>query len=259
MPHPLDGPLAKAARARKHFADLVAENGRFIAPAPYGIAWQQDPVTRGVRFHQQVRANPDPVTWGTLIGDCVHNLRAGFDQLAWQLVLANGGTPDWQTEFPVYSGKPEKYETRVAGKVRGMSDAAKALVDVFQPYRDGSAFDRSPLFIVNALDIEDKHHLLVVVGGAGLITNLNISGDYVHIERFRMGNRRVVVPLIDGAEMETRLTMGADTDPTVQYQCQFFVAFDPSGPGYGQPVIDALSRLIGFTETTLEQFRVHFP
>src|SRR5690606_21763862 len=41
-----------------------------------------------------------------IVGDVLHNLRSALDQLAWQLVLFDGGTPNQLTTFPVLREPP---------------------------------------------------------------------------------------------------------------------------------------------------------
>lgn len=249
----LDGARAKIERAKKHFTDLAQEDRQFMALDPYGIDPHYDPQTRKLRFKHRVSHNPDPVLWATLIGDAVHNLRSAFDHLAWQLVIANGGKPDWHTEFPVYYGDPMKYESSTSGKVEGMATGAVTLIEHLQPYRAGSQFDRDPLYILNALDIEDKHHFLLVVGGAAWMPSLELQGTYVHVESVQFDGGRII-PLIDGAETSTNVTFGAGSVVDVKIQFACHVAFDQGGPGQGEPVMPTLQQLIGFTEQTLTLF-----
>jgi hypothetical protein len=249
----LAGARAKIERAKKHFTDLAQEDRRFMALNPYRIDPEYDPQTRNLRFKQSVFLQPDPILWGTLIGDAVHNLRSVFDHLAWQLVLANGNRPDWRTEFPVYIGDPMEYESFARRKVHGMAKGAITLIEHLQPYRAGSQFDRDPLHILNALDIEDKHHFLLVVGGAGWMPSLTLNGSYVDIEKAHFGGGRIS-PLIDGAETSTKITFGAGSEVDVKVKFTYYVAFDQVGPGRGEPVSPTLHQLIGFTEQALKLF-----
>jgi hypothetical protein len=42
-----------------------------------------------------------PTRWSLIVGDYVSNARSSLDHLVWQLVLANGQTPDRNHSFPV--------------------------------------------------------------------------------------------------------------------------------------------------------------
>ena len=64
---------------------------------------KEDEVLLGVVSHRY-RAGDVPELddrWALVLGDCAHNLRSALDYLAHELVRANGGNPDEDTEFPV--------------------------------------------------------------------------------------------------------------------------------------------------------------
>lgn len=67
-----------------------------------------------------------PLTFSAIIGDVLYDLRSALDHLAWQLVIANGGTPNRDTAFPIYSS-PAGREFRV--KTAGMDPAACAFIE----------------------------------------------------------------------------------------------------------------------------------
>jgi hypothetical protein len=102
-----------------------------------------------------------------ILGDSIHNLRVSLDHLAWQLVIAKGGTPDENTIFPILEvpPTPNRY-----GRIRvqispGVSKELGSLLDEVQPYKRAKPANH-PLAILHQLDISDKHRelLITVVG-----------------------------------------------------------------------------------------------
>jgi hypothetical protein len=96
--------------------------------------------------------------WGAQIGAVAHALRSSLENLAWQLVIANGGTPNDATHFPIYKYKPDEGKRLdVIGRVP--SEALK-IIETAQPYNGTE--DGARLGKIHALDIFDKHRELVV-------------------------------------------------------------------------------------------------
>src|SRR5215212_3239531 len=92
MSHPLEGVRLKVIRAAEHLQTLDEENRAYFEGKPYEVVHERDEErSRHVyRFHVR---QPPPLRLSILVGDCFHNIRSSLDHLAWQLVLADGGTP----------------------------------------------------------------------------------------------------------------------------------------------------------------------
>src|ERR1700687_47569 len=101
MPADFDSTIVKIERAKEHIRNLEAEINAFWTPDRYAIAPEVDHRTGDEVF--KIHGNLEvPARWGCIVGEVVHNLRSALDHLAWQLVLANGGTPNRATEFPIF-------------------------------------------------------------------------------------------------------------------------------------------------------------
>ena len=117
----LSGPRVKLDRASAHFE-------------AFATAWQQvvdrDDFTfvhevhaNGVNHRYRAAAVPElDVRWALILGDCVHNLRAALDHLAYELVRVDGGTPGERTQFPV------QYVEGPAFVWGGVSDEARGAI-----------------------------------------------------------------------------------------------------------------------------------
>lgn len=153
----IDAIREKIKRAKKHIDDFELIGGAFIRQAePDVFRVDTDPETGNEITTINKLAVP-PVDTGLIAGDAIHNLRSALDHLAYQLVLVAGNTPSPGTGYPIFA-TAERYKTYKAGKVEGMSDAAKNFIDTTKPYLGGT----DELYWLHALDIADKHHALVV-------------------------------------------------------------------------------------------------
>jgi hypothetical protein len=156
----LDGARIKLGRAGQHIAELSTAAQQFLGTNPFYL--QTDEAENGdlvtiVRIRSQV-----PADWAAIVGDAVHNMRSALDLVAWQLVEAAGAKPGRDTCFPI--GHASKAQS-VAAIKRSLGEATKRAAKLtrrLKPYQGGNA----KLAQLHALDIVDKHRLVLVVGAA---------------------------------------------------------------------------------------------
>lgn len=152
MGHSLEGVKLKIARAAEHLDALGAEASAYLDSGPYEVVGQPQP-DGDTLLVCKVHQDP-PLRLSVLLGDFLHNLRSSLDHLAWQLVLANGGTPGRSTSFPILL-KRGKILPRITG---GVSAKAVDLVESLQPYNNASGSSREhPLWVLSTLNNIDKH------------------------------------------------------------------------------------------------------
>ena len=168
----------KLERAQRLYVALGDEIVAFLKLRPFRIQDETEPGSEIVG-RVVVKRQP-PREWGAVIGDIVHNLRAALDYLAWQLVEANGGTPGRDTTFPIHE-RPDGFAARLRAALAGASSEAHRAVTDLQPFHDPHPADH-PLAVLHALDIRDKHQLLLVVGCGIRRMNLTPRGLVVHME-----------------------------------------------------------------------------
>jgi hypothetical protein len=119
-----------------------------------------------LRIH---KVAPIPVHLSILIGDCVFNLRSGLDHLA--LALADKFTPNMSnerirdSEFPIFDN-PRTYAKQWPKKIGCVAPAARAVIELLQPYHRGKDYFEHPLWQVHTLNILDKHRRLTVCASA---------------------------------------------------------------------------------------------
>lgn len=148
----------KLRRARQHleelesvFADLLAAYER---EDTVSTSIHQD----GARFavHWQMRTLPVPDDFGAIVGDVIHNLRAGLDLLAAAAAIAYTG--DSKGVYFPFSVSETELDGQIAQKkFHKAGPAAVQLVKDLMPYHGGNTFLRA----IHDLDIADKHQKLI--------------------------------------------------------------------------------------------------
>jgi len=167
MGHPLDGALAKVGRAEEHLRAVKDEVRRWREEQRTSLSGDKNADRTEFRFYIEYERAPDPAAWALLIGDCVHNLRSALDHAVYE---CSGAKPPARCEFPIFLRKdrfflPEKDESGGLYKVRGIKNkVVRALIEGAQPWQRADRPQDDHLWVIQQLDIEDKHHLLIPVG-----------------------------------------------------------------------------------------------
>jgi hypothetical protein len=160
----LNAPWLKIERAKHHIHDLNREMDAFLAERPYALVYRDDPDTR----HRLVCIKTNkaiPEEFSLMLGDAIHNTRSALDLLIFGMV-GDKAPPDARVQFPFCKRKEtldatlKNTHVQLAGKK--VIDAIKAL----KPYPGGNEL----LSGLNALDIADKHKLILPVGRFGDLT-----------------------------------------------------------------------------------------
>ena len=165
----LDGARLKINRAKLHLGNLGRAVKRFRETSAYEIATADNPDT-GLREWRVVQADPLPPSLSLLTGDVVHNLRSALDHLVYQLVLANGNSPDTRTGFPMWKTR-SSFEQNRPGSAEGLSTQALSILYGLKPYKSGNPH----LWILHRLDIIDKHRLVLAVAEAHRNTIIDLG------------------------------------------------------------------------------------
>jgi hypothetical protein len=159
----LDGVWLKVSRAKKHIGDLEAAIVAFHETKPYLVVAEDDPQT-GKRI-AKIKGEPPPIPneVSLILGDAVHAIRTSLDYFAFAAVPAS--TKD--TAFPVWRQKriptARDLKSLVASKVGGASKRLTQTLCALQPYQGGH---EENVWLIDHLDVVDKHHLLVTIGVA---------------------------------------------------------------------------------------------
>jgi hypothetical protein len=156
----LDDCRAKLRRAKEHFQVIEGQIRSFLEPNPYRIV-----VERPAQRQYVVRiANEPPAIpaedWALIIGDCVHNIRASLDYVAWQ--LAGARQSDTATMFPIFETQEGWLHKRAVERRALFPECVKAMLFEMQPFRTPDPRNAA-LNWIRLLDDSDKHKLLPVI------------------------------------------------------------------------------------------------
>ncbi|MDO8749792.1 MAG: hypothetical protein Q7K03_01415 [Dehalococcoidia bacterium] len=169
---PTAGFWVKVERAEHHLRDLDQAIQGFLKRKPYSMVKEEDLNTGSYIWRCKVSEQP-PIEWSAVIGDIVHNLRSALDLLACELVLLNKGKVTEYTSFPIADSR-QKFESIIAGKVKGASKAAMDGIIAAKPYLGGN----DAFWHLHRLDILDKHHILIPVGAATQSVVIDFAADF---------------------------------------------------------------------------------
>lgn len=170
QPASLVGFDVKVKRAREHLDAFREADARINRAGEYEFLGEIRSDGREHIYRVHNPPAPDP-QWSVIAGDCLHNLRAALDYLAYQLVLVSGNKSNERTQFPIRKsshgarrGRFRRWLGRksqpaeISGGVR--ADILK-VVQAVQPYNRGNRIGEQ-LWMLHQLDVIDKHRQLLL-------------------------------------------------------------------------------------------------
>lgn len=238
----------KFGRSRHHAAELEGVIRDYVGREPFTVYTEEDQASGDLVYRVKVKESP-PTEMSLLLGDAIHNTRSALDYLAWQLVIAGGGTPGTGTQFPI-SESQAKFNRNFRENLRGSSQAAVAAVQALKPFSGGD----ERFWRLHRLDIADKHHLLVAVGAAH--HSVNVSIDVPGMGAVVLGLKPAdrAYPLQDGTEVFRVMQAARESAEQGTGGAQSFnfdVAFGEGVVVSGEPIIPTLSDLITGLESAV--------
>jgi hypothetical protein len=238
----------KFGRSRDHIAELEGAIRAYIERRPFSVHPEEELSTGDLVYRVKVSESP-PIELSLLLGDAIHNARSALDYLAWQLVIAGGGSPNKRTMFPIADSQ-EKFTGRYRADLRGSSPAAMAAVQALQPFSGGD----ERFWRLHQLDIEDKHHLLVTVGAAlgSVNVSFGIPGMDPLVVSLNPADR--AYPLQDGKEVFRAMKAArenAEQGMGGAHSFSFDVAFGEGVVVSGEPIIPTLPDLVAGIESAV--------
>ena len=184
------GVFAKLDRADEHMRELrCLLDAHMRRPDLIRGIISYDPVDHKIYPRYRVQGLPHKLPVGA--GDVIHNLRSALDHVVWQLVLANGGTPTYRTDLPIYT---TRRPIVIAG---GISPTTQRLIEAEQPFNahQWEQQSRRPLAMLQYISNVDKHRTLLR-GRHGVQDLIMTAGDQRP----------------DGRRWEGRITLGDVSD-----------------------------------------------
>ena len=220
----------KIKRADKHIAEI---DGR--------LKQLKDSYISTVEYHPEHAANAirygfDDRTLRTdlalMIGDAVHNLRCALD-FSW-LATIRQLAPDAVSnfaKFPIFFSREKLVAALVGRKIDACSPRLFHFV-VFEikPYENGN----SDIWAIHALDIQDKHRLLIPLLNYGWINNIEVENERGEVIRGDTWAFTRPGPYYVSFEEKVRIKSPGKLSVNVLFQ--------EGTPTYSQEVLDTLMR-----------------
>jgi len=168
----LNGAYEKLKRANENILNLEKEICAFLEKGPNPIV--PDKKMEALEEATKIHVNRViPGRFGILSGEIIHHLRSCLDHIAWELSSPQKRIRDPRgIEFPILYAKPSNAKELRAyeRKVEGIENAGRRIIEMLQPYNRPAAMlsgpGNDPLWIINKMDIIDKHRELIVVVGS---------------------------------------------------------------------------------------------
>lgn len=191
---------------------------------------------------------PPPASLSLIAGDCIHNLRAALDNLAFELVLAYTkerplpGNIEGKSAFPIFSNDiadDPHLKMNFDKMTRGIGPRAKADIEELQPYKRGDGFRSDRLWQLNQFSREDKHRL----PHAASLNNLSTLTYFVSDN---IGHEEVCVLLRNFDNSAPIARYPARDNTGAEVQMNFTAAFDVCFSGrtdkrlWGKPILGTL-------------------
>jgi hypothetical protein len=241
----LDDPRARVRRAKEHLDLLYERLAAFADRDPYSVIGKPD-TDAGVEEPIFTLREQPPPELGLLLSDALHNLRAALDNLVWQVVALDGGTPDENTGFPV-TGARQQFRSQAGSKLKGMSNPHIAVIEKLQPYpgRDGPG--PRAVEAVHEYARRDRHRVIHPVFA---VLNPDPSALYVRREpvtaefQVRVEYVGAGKPLEDGATIARLTSSAAEPQPSVKMEVEFPIEIAFGEQGLSAKALPAIWREI---------------
>jgi hypothetical protein len=228
----------KIERANKHIADF--EQRLLTSSDRYGPSLHTDGKTGEKFLHYGLN---DPYLRSDLAlitGDAIHNLRAALD-IAWVEVVRNTGKSTKYAKFPIGSDQPRKWLESVLPNNAGIDPTSQIfdfMVNHVKCYEGGD----SDILALHALDINDKHFLLIPMIAVTGISGVELENEDGSIDIFDIGLTRFNAP---GIQSTYRRTVGLETKLKNHGEIRFQITFGKGTPTENLEIIPTLQRFSG--------------
>lgn len=238
---PFKSSKLKIERANQHIRELESAFGDFLKSNPHRLSIEKDAKGLDVLTLESIR--PMPALIPLVIGDALHNLRSALDHLAYEIVADSGRTPSRSVAFPFAKGREELVDSLRNGEIETAAGATiiDLIVDTVRPYQGGN----DALYALHALDIVDKHHLVVPV-----VTLVGLVGVFAEDSNHNVF-QDISLSVGEGGKLNAIATSGA-LKITDYGRPAFAVVFAKDQAFEGQPVLPTLHQLAQLVSGVVE-------
>lgn len=195
----------KLNRAKAQIDTLEESIQGWLQGNAYALVEELEPETGEYVLKAKITEPPSD-QWPLIVGETVHNLRSALDHIAYSMAFDG-----YKAQHPGGSGIPANHQRRImfpivaasndarltveqfyaqvaVGQLRYVPGPAAASIEGLQPYKRSAGNPTGdPLWVINELDVLDKHRKLATVAIANPLQSLQIGGGDVHIKKLYIG------------------------------------------------------------------------
>ncbi len=249
---PFHGARLKIERANEHINDLYRQSREFSNTRPYSVLVEDDPET-GDSVLKISMDQPTPEKVLLTVGDAIHNLRSSLDFVMSDIEFETTTTRDPHTSFPIRQCRDELVNAINGGlKKKGQwvpKSILDFIVDAVQPYKGGRG---EPLWSLNALDIEDKHRLLIAKKDITHIRTIHCKDG--RGEDFTVVEWAIIYP----TSTKYPCIGHKDVQVTDKGKASIGIVFGNGMPFYGKAILPTLRDLSHFVSGTINSIEKIF-
>jgi hypothetical protein len=220
MTDPIAEPLRRFDRARAQLEQLKAEELNFLSRTPYSSTTHYDAVLKRHVFIAHVHEDPDR-DLGLLAAECIHNMRAGLDNLLW--TVAGEGVNKHRLYFPIYDD-PLGFLSNAYRTLQRLPAKLFEAVEWCQPYNLDNLSVPERLTTLNTLWNRDKHRAPTAVGSVAEM--FAVAGFVEGEEKIAAQLTDFTTALYEGKEIgwASGLPEDRDVHPSIHFGIAFTAA-----------------------------------
>jgi hypothetical protein len=250
----LRGPNLKVERAEYHTNDLSQQIQTYLAKKPFRLMTRGEPkADREIHFIKEVI--PIPPWISPILGDAIHNLRSALDLLMFAMIGGKATRPE-SVQFPFAKRADTLASTIQNREAQLAGEKVVAEIEALKPYPGGNEW----LSGVHALDIADKHKLIIPAASSANMTSTEFSRMVPGIT----GREGVVMSIHQGAQFissrtgprAARLANRRNIRPGEyerDLQPTFDIIFDEGQPFSGRPIVPVLIVMVDEIRSALSR------
>ena len=236
--------------ARHHINKFVARSNAFLAERPFTLMERHQRKAGKTTYRVKVEKTMLP-EFSLIIGDAIHNMRAALDIVLFEMA----GHVEPKIAFP-FPDKPDTIKAAIKErKVRAAGEKVVEAITRLQPYPTGEHL----LYFIHALDIQDKHRLLILAGQRAVFTT-GSGNDKILGPMLREYPKPGVNIILDGPEETNLVTIRRpyvtrdlpDSENEAKVQPAFTITFGETEIFSGNPVVNILRGLTDEAEAAVD-------
>lgn len=168
-----EGSKLKIDRSKKHAAEFLQDVRKFCGTDFLDLRIDFDEGAGRSTLKFRMKQDP-PVELSMILGDAIHNLRAALDLAFVEFIEALGIKPTKWSTFRVWESRDKMVSTYSTSLFKGFDEVTALFADHIQNFESGNEL----LVAVDALDVDDKHRLLIPT--FSVVRLMNVSAEVIY-------------------------------------------------------------------------------